>query len=67
MKTNHTARWMASVRRLMLGLALAGMVGSTFWLGECLTVRFGQPTARQTEELPAPNVKLGDLVAAVRS
>jgi len=61
MKTNRSALWIARIRGIMLGLALAGMVGAAFCLGESLAARFGQTTPLQTEEAPTPNVNLGDL------
>ena len=48
----------------MLSLALVGMVGVAFSLGESLALRFGQTKAFQTEDAQAPNVSVGDLLAA---
>jgi uncharacterized membrane protein len=66
MKTNRLALWIVRIRGIMLGLALIGMVGVAFWFGESLAARFGQTTAPQTEGAQAPNVNLGDLMAAAR-
>jgi flagellar basal body-associated protein FliL len=67
MKTNRSALWMVRIRGITLVLTLVGMVGVAFWLGESLAARFGQTTAPQTEGEQAPNVSLGDLIAAARS
>ena len=64
MKTNRSALWIVRIRGIMLGLALVGMVGIAFCFGESLAARFGQTTVAQTEGAPAPNVNLGDLLAA---
>lgn len=66
MKTNRSAIWIVRIRGIMVGLALVGMVGVAFGLGESLAVRFGQTTAAQTEGAQAPNVNIGDLMAAAR-
>jgi hypothetical protein len=64
MKTNRSALWIVRIRGIMLSLALVGMVGVAFSLGESLALRFGQTTAFQTEDAQAPNVSVGDLLAA---
>ena len=66
MKTNFVVRGLVRIRSIMIGLVLVGMVGGAFWLGESLAARFGQTTTRQTEGAQAPNVNLGDLMAAAR-
>jgi hypothetical protein len=62
MKTNRLALWIVRIRGIMLGLALVGMVGAAFGLGESLAAWVGQTTASQTEGTPAPNVNLGDSI-----
>jgi hypothetical protein len=66
MKTNSAARWFVGIRGIVICLALVGMVGVAFSLGESLAARFGQSTARQMDSPPAPNVSMSDLMAAAR-
>ena len=66
MKINGSARWIVRIRGIVIALALFGMVGSAFWLGESVAARFGQTTARQTEPAQFRNFGVGDLVAAAR-
>jgi hypothetical protein len=66
MKTNRSALWIVRIRGIMAGFALVGMVGVAFWLGESLATRFGQVSTLQVEGPQAPNVSLGDLIAAAR-
>ncbi|MGO8929183.1 MAG: hypothetical protein ACLQU3_20140 [Limisphaerales bacterium] len=66
MKTNRSARRLVRIRGIMLGLALVGMVGVAFWLGESLAARIGQSTAHQTDSPAAPNFSISDLMAAAR-
>ncbi len=65
MKTNSFARRILKIRGIVLALAIVGMVGVEFGLGESLAARFGHTTARQTDNPQAPNVSIGDAVAAV--
>jgi len=64
MKTNAAARGILKIRVIVFCLAVVGMAGVGFSLGELLTVRFGQITALQTGSPQAPTVNLGDLMAA---
>jgi uncharacterized membrane protein len=64
MKTTRSARWIVRIRGIAICLALVGMVGVAFCLGESLAARIGQTTARQTDRPTAPNVSLSDLMAA---
>ena len=64
MKTNSFARGILRIRAIVLGLALVGMVGVEFGLGEFLAARCGQYTAAQTEAPQAPSLSFGDLMAA---
>jgi hypothetical protein len=64
MKTNRTTHWIVRIRGILFGLALLGMVGIAFAFGEYVAMRFGQTTAFQAGCTPAPNVDLGDLLAA---
>jgi len=66
MKTNSAARWLVSIRGIVICLALIGMVGGVFSLGESLAARVGRITARQTDTPAAPNVSISDLMAAAR-
>ncbi len=64
MKTKRSARRMAKVRRTVICLALVGMVGVAFWLGQSLGAQVRPPTAPQTQVPQAPKGSLGDLIAA---
>jgi hypothetical protein len=66
MKTNFVARGLVKIRGIAIRLALVGMVGVTFWLGESLAARVGQTTAPQTEGPQIPNANRADLMAAAR-
>ena len=66
MKTNRSALWIVRIRGIMLGLALIGMVGVAFGLGESLAARFGQTAAHQTDSPAAPSVSTSDLMPAAR-
>ena len=66
MKTNRSARWIVRIRGIAICLALVGMVGVAFCLGESLAARVGQTTAPQTQGPQVPNVSLADLMAAAR-
>jgi hypothetical protein len=50
----------------MICLALVGMVGVAFSLGESLALRVGQTAALQTQVPQAPNVNFADLMASAR-
>jgi hypothetical protein len=50
----------------MLRAALAAVLGLEVYLGATLAARIGHTTAPQTEGSQAPNVSLGDLMAAAR-
>ena len=67
MKTNRSAVWIVRIRGIMLSLALVGMVGIAFTFGEYVAMRFGQATAFQAGYTQAPNVNLGDLLAAAHN
>ncbi len=64
MKTNRIARWSLKVRSISLVVALVGMVGVAFFLGESLGARVGQTTTPTTEIAPPFTVGIGDLLAA---
>lgn len=64
MKTNRVARGILKIRVALLCLAVVGMAGAGFSLGESLTVRFGQTAARWTGGPQPPNVSLADAMAA---
>jgi hypothetical protein len=66
MKTNASARDLVRIRAIMLGAALAAIVGLEFFLGESLTERIGHTTARQTDSPATPNVSISDVMAAAR-
>ena len=64
MKTNRFARRIRKIRFSLFCLAVVGMAGVGFSLGESLTVRFGPTTALRSQGPQAPNVSLADLMAA---
>ena len=64
MKTNRFARSILKIRVVLFCLAVVGMAGVGFSLGESLTVRLGQTTAPQTEVPQAPSGSLADAMAA---
>jgi hypothetical protein len=66
MKTNSAARWLVRIRGIVICLALVGMVGGAFSLGESLAVRVGRTTARHTDSPAVPSVSIADLMAAAR-
>ena len=65
MKTS-SARRFVRIQGMVMGLALLGMVGMAFSLGESLAVRFERSTVRQAEVVQAPNIDMAVLVAAFR-
>jgi hypothetical protein len=52
-------------RLVLLSLALVTVMVIEFVLGEVLVERLGQATALRTDEVQAPNVSLGDVLAGV--
>ena len=66
MKTKLRVRRVAGERAILLVLALAVSVIAEFALGEALATRCGQATAVQTETVQAPNLSLGEVLAAIR-
>jgi hypothetical protein len=66
MKTNSFARGILRIWVVVLCLAVVGMTGVGFSLGESLTVRYGLNNTSQIGGSQAPNVSLADAMAAVR-
>lgn len=68
MKTNSSVRrgLRLKIRVTLLVLALAMVAAVDFLTGEAVVARLGQATACQTDELQAPNVSLGELLANIR-
>jgi len=66
MKTNRAARTILKIRFIVLCVAIVGMAGLGFTLGKSSAVRVGQTTALQCQGPQAPNMNLGDLMAAAR-
>jgi hypothetical protein len=64
MKTNPFARGILKIRVILFCLAVVGMAGVGFNLGESLTLRLGQTTAPQTGGPQAPSVSLAEALAA---
>jgi hypothetical protein len=62
MKTNSAARWFVRIRVIVICLALVGMVGVAFSLGESLAARVGQTTVRQTDNPAAPNPSISAML-----
>ena len=64
MKTNPSARWFAKVRMALVLVALAGVVGLEFYVGESLAGQIGHTTANGATQVPA--IDISDLMAAGR-
>jgi hypothetical protein len=64
MKTNSFVRGILRIRAIVLSLAIVGLAVVEVGLGESLAARFGQYTAAQSQAPQAPNLSLGDLMAA---
>jgi hypothetical protein len=65
MKTSRSARQIVKRRAGLLLVGLVMLIGFEFVLGEVLVARFGQATGLRTDQVQAPNVSLGDLLAGV--
>ena len=66
MKTNRAARLILKTRFVVFCVAIAGMAGLGFTLGQSPVARLGQTTALQCQGQQAPSMSLGDLLAAAR-
>ena len=66
MKTKLCVRRVAGDRILLLCLALAVSLIAELALGEALAARCGRATAVYTETVQAPNLSLGEVLAAIR-
>ena len=66
MKTNPAARMILKIRFVALCVAIAGMAGLGFTLGQSPVARLGQTTALQCQGPQAPHMSLGDLMAMAR-
>ena len=66
MKTNPAARNLVRIRLVVLGTALAAIVGLEFYFGSAFAARIGQTTGIPSDRPAAPNMNLGDLMAAAR-
>jgi hypothetical protein len=66
MKINASARYVARIRSIMLGAALAAVFGLEVYLGASLAARIGHTTTLKTDSPAAPNVSISDLIAAAR-
>jgi len=66
MKTNSFARGILRIRVIVLCLAVVGMAGVGFSLGDSLTVRYGLNSTSQIGGPQAPSLSLADAMAAVR-
>ena len=64
MKTNSFARGLLRIRAIVRSLAIVGLVVVDVGLGEFLAARLGQYTSTQAQITQAPNLSLGDLMAA---
>lgn len=64
MKTNPSARGILRIRAIVLCLAIFGLAVAEVGVGASLAARFGHDTATQTQAPQAPNLSLGDLMAA---
>ena len=68
MKTKSSIRRIVRTRAIFLSVTLATAVLVEFVVGEALVSRLGRATATavQTEQAPAPNLSLGDVLASIR-
>ena len=66
MKTSPIARGILRIRVIVLCLAVVGMAGVGFSLGDSLTVRYGLNSTSQIGSPQAPSLSLADAMAAVR-
>lgn len=66
MKTSHSIRRAIRNRNIVLCVMLAAVVVLEFLVGEALAVHVGRVTAVYTDAVPAPNLSLGDALAALR-
>jgi hypothetical protein len=64
MKTNPFARGILRIRAIVLCLAIVGLAVAEVVVGSSLGARYGQYTTVQTHAPQAPNLSLGDLMAA---
>ncbi len=66
MKTNKSARKIRKVRNTMFCLAIVGLAGLAFTMGQSLAARFGQATIYQAAGPQAPNAEVGVLFASLK-
>jgi hypothetical protein len=66
MKINASARYLVRIRAIMLGVALAAVIGAEVYLFASLAARSGQTTGLQTDSPAAPSASISDLMAAAR-
>ena len=64
MKTNSFARGILKIRVIALCLASVGLAVVEVGIGESVAARYGQYTATQNQAPQAPNLSIGDLMAA---
>ena len=65
MKTNPFARSILKIRFILLCVAVLGMAGAGWCLGQTLTVRYGQATVVRAGSVQVPNVSFGDAMACL--
>ena len=65
MKTNRSARWMASIRIVALALALLTIAGIEFGVGQSLANRIGQLSV-QTDSQQVSTLNVADFIVAAR-
>ena len=66
MKTNPSARRLWRIRLLIVGAALAAVIGLEVRLSESLAARIGRAAACRTNSASTTDVSISDLVAAAR-
>ena len=66
MKTNRSARWMASIRIVALALALLTIAGIEFGVGQSLANRIGQLSVQQTDSQQVSTLNVADFIVAAR-
>ena len=66
MKTKHSHQRIVRRRVFLLFLALLLAVVVELGVAEVLATRCGQAVAMQADDVPAPNLSLGEVLAAIR-
>ena len=65
MKSNRLARRIVRIRLVSLSVGLVLVIAVEFVLGEVVAARLGQASAVRTDQVQAPNISLGEVLASV--